>query len=206
MTNAPLTPLAGRVFEDTIDGYFPLQVSLAQMMRRNRLQAAWICLTHAPIMDIPDLPPDAPVPLSIHAGRAGMIDRLDLWLWWSADELQLGGQGSWRFLKDAESAPALCAGTRLAEPAYLTGIGIPDLAPVASHPTIARLEVTSAGPAQVYGAAQQLDWPTARLWGPVPAKPVIERRDSVSVLWQGQRINRTPQISIPPGSYLLAPS
>ncbi|MEM7061224.1 MAG: hypothetical protein AAF557_26910, partial [Pseudomonadota bacterium] len=110
----------GQPFEDTIDGYFPLQVSLAQMLERNGLSAAVVTISFAPIMHIPGLPPGDPVPLNIRSGYAGLIDDLSL----CVTPEKMSGFGMWRWL-----TPGLDRGTRfdpttrLAEPAYLSGIG-----------------------------------------------------------------------------------
>ena len=89
-----MPPTDTRIFEDTIDGYFPLRVSLAQMMDRNGFDAALVSLTQAPVAAFPGLPEDAPVPLTIRAGRAGLIDWLTLWLWHDGEGMRMRAQGS----------------------------------------------------------------------------------------------------------------
>lgn len=105
-------------FEDIIDGYFPLRISLMQMLERLGTPLAYVEITHAPIMQIPGLPHDAPVPLNIRAGRAGVIDRLHLR---AEGNGALSGAGSWRWLDGSHAGDVLDPMTRLAEPVYLWG-------------------------------------------------------------------------------------
>lgn len=118
-------PVNAKPFEDIIDGYFPLQESLRQMLVRNGFASACVTLTHAPIMNIPGLAPDAPVPLRLDRGTAGIADRLDIIIAMRGGDPQLSGSGKWRW--DSQSgvnAPTLSPLTRLAEPAIVKGIGI----------------------------------------------------------------------------------
>lgn len=105
-------------FDDTIDGYFPLSVSLADLMQRRGLIAACLLIEHAPIMEIPGLHPSEPVPLTINAGRAGIIDRMFLCI----DAHTLSGQASWHWLSGPGADPLFDPLTRLAEPAFLQGL------------------------------------------------------------------------------------
>ena len=75
---ARVIPVEAARFEDIIDGYFPLQESLRQMLCRNGFASACVTLTHVPIMDIPNLAPEAPVPLRLIQGVSGIADRLDI--------------------------------------------------------------------------------------------------------------------------------
>jgi hypothetical protein len=110
----------GEAFDDIIDGYFPLQVSLTQMLARKGFYAAHVTLSHAPIMDIPDLPPNAPVPLNIRSGRAGLIIYMSLDVTLDG----LSGSGRWRWLGESNPpGPEFDPLTRLAEPAFLIGTG-----------------------------------------------------------------------------------
>lgn len=112
----------GVPFEDIIDGYFPLRVSLGQMMDRLGAARAFVELSHAPIMQIPGLSHEAPVPLNIRAGRAGIVERLALWVDRDPNGgLCLGGSGVWRWLDGDLGAPCLDPNTRLAEPAFVVG-------------------------------------------------------------------------------------
>ena len=118
-------PVAATRFEDIIDGYFPLQESLRQMLNRNGFASACVTLTHAPIMDIPDLAPDAPVPLRLTKGIAGIADRLDIIVTLDGPDPHLSGAGKWRwYAKDRAPTKLLSPLTRLAEPAIVQGIGL----------------------------------------------------------------------------------
>lgn len=108
-------------FDDFIDGYFPLAVSISHLMQRRGLTFARLTLTHAPIMHIADLHPDAPVPLNITAGRAGMIDQMVLMVQAAGQTCRLQGHASWRWLDGSETGRTFDPETRLAEPAYLQG-------------------------------------------------------------------------------------
>lgn len=90
-------------------------------MERRGLSHARLTLTHAPIMHIADLHPDAPVPLNIAAGRAGMIDQMVLMVQAAGQSCRLQGHASWRWLDGSDTGQTLDPLTRLAEPAYLQG-------------------------------------------------------------------------------------
>ena len=115
---------SGAGFEDIIDGYFPLQTSIAQLMTRRKLTHAVLLLSHAPIMHIAGLDPQDPVPLSIRDGRAGMIDQMVLYATANAQTCELSGQGSWRWLDGTPPGGVFDPTTRLAEPAFLQGIAL----------------------------------------------------------------------------------
>lgn len=146
-------------FEDIIDGYFPLQVSLMQMLERLGSDLAYVEITHAPIMQIENLPHDAPVPLNIRDGRAGVIDQLHLRV---AADGAISGAGTWRWLDGSSATEPLDPMTRLAEPAFLSGFC---LAPAHPRPTeIAALSEAIAGglfgaeaPDQILPLSEALD-------------------------------------------------
>lgn len=118
--DAPALPSGGRAFEDTIDGYFPLHVSLRQMLHRNGFTAALVTLSHAPMLHVPGLPEDAPVPLNIRAGDAGIIKTARVWV----SEDQLIGFGTWRWLTPQSTMQQhLDPAVRLAEPVFVDGTG-----------------------------------------------------------------------------------
>ncbi len=122
---ARVIPVEAARFEDIIDGYFPLQESLRQMLCRNGFASACVTLTHVPIMDIPNLAPEAPVPLRLIQGVSGIADRLDIIVTLDGIELQLCGAGKWRwYSKEREPAKLLSPLTRLAEPAIVQGVGL----------------------------------------------------------------------------------
>ena len=113
--------LAARPFEDTIDGYFPLHVSLAQMLARCGFAAALVHIKYAPIMDFPGLPDTAPVPLSVSTGFAGILDCATF----CVTPETLSGVGRWRWLSaNVAGAARFGALTRLAEPCFVTGLGL----------------------------------------------------------------------------------
>lgn len=113
---------SGARFEDIIDGYFPLHISIAQLLTRRKLTHAVLLLSHAPIMHIAGLDPQAPVPLSIRHGRAGMIDQMVLYAATNSATCGLSGQGVWRWLDDTPPGDIFAPDTRLAEPAFVQGI------------------------------------------------------------------------------------
>jgi hypothetical protein len=115
-----ITWVEGTPFKDTIDGYFPLRTSLAQMLERQGFDAAIVTIDFAPIIHVPGLPAEAPVPLKIRSGQAGLIHRLSV----CATAQGLSGFGYWRWLTQANGPPVdLGPDIRLAEPAFLSGIG-----------------------------------------------------------------------------------
>ncbi|HBZ43998.1 MAG TPA: hypothetical protein DEO85_08090 [Maritimibacter sp.] len=116
------TPLPCQRFDDILDGYFPLGESLAQCLDRNRFGAALIVLTHAPILDLADRPDTAPVPLRLGGQTSGLIRRLMVVV---TTGRPVQGQGDWQW-HDENTNRALTAHTRLAEPAFVRGIGLRD--------------------------------------------------------------------------------
>lgn len=124
-TTTQALPVAATRFEDIIDGYFPLQESLRQMLCRHGFASACVTLTHAPIMDIPDLAPDAPVPLRLLSGTAGSASRLDIIVTLEGLEAHLSGAGHWRwYAGDGPQSEQFSPLTRLAEPAIVQGVGL----------------------------------------------------------------------------------
>lgn len=112
-------PAPGRLFEDLVDGYFPLGESLRQGLARNGLSAALVLITQAPILHLPQSA--GPVPLRLPRGASGLIRRFWGYAWRQGAEVQLIGAGDWHW--DDGSLRPLNAATRLAEPAFLRGIG-----------------------------------------------------------------------------------
>lgn len=119
-----IIPLAGHVFEYVIDGYFPLQESLRQMMERQGFCATIVCLNFAPAMDIPNLAPQDPVPLYVTDGFGCMIRRMTLVARHKDGKVEIEGYGDWNWF-DGPSVDALEFSTlhRLAEPAFVKGVG-----------------------------------------------------------------------------------
>ena len=123
-TKPTITPLAGQFFEDTIDGYFPLQESLKQMMERQGFSAAIVCLSYAPAMEIPDLAPSDPVPLYVTDGFGCMINRMTLVVRYSEGRAEIEGIGDWKWFDGPlVDAPHFSPLHRLAEPAFIKGVG-----------------------------------------------------------------------------------
>lgn len=156
MADTCLIRVVGTPFDDIIDGYFPLQISLAQMLVRNRFGAALVTLTHAPVLTVPDLAPDAPIPLSIRSGHAGLIQEMSLYV--CPDSLS--GFGHWRWLTPgAPDKKRFDPGTRLAEPVFLHGLGF----------------VTERDLAALFAERRRMTdvQPRDRVWGPFPDAPEI---------------------------------
>ena len=107
-------------FEDILDGYFPLRLSVDDLMLRRNLTHATLELSFAPIIDVPDLPHDAPAPLNIRSGRAGMIHWARLGVRNAPGGSVVGGCGHWQWFDDTPHETALDPMTRLAEPALVT--------------------------------------------------------------------------------------
>lgn len=123
-TEPTIMPLAGHVFEDTIDGYFPLQESIKQMMRRQGFSAAIVSLNFAPAMDIPNLAPEDPVPLYVTDGFGCMINRMTLVVRYIGGEVEIEGLGNWKWFDGPlVDAPHFSSLYRLAEPAFIKGVG-----------------------------------------------------------------------------------
>ncbi|MEP0505533.1 MAG: hypothetical protein ABJD13_13660 [Paracoccaceae bacterium] len=119
-----VTPVRAQVFENTLDGYIPLELSIQNMLDRNGFQAAWIVLMHAPVMDIPGLAATAPVPLILPQSCSGLIDSMDIVATRHRDTAQLSGVGSWRWSAADRAHETEFAQThRLGEPVFIRGIG-----------------------------------------------------------------------------------
>ncbi|MBO6776367.1 MAG: hypothetical protein JJ897_12890 [Marinibacterium sp.] len=205
MTGPILTPVAGTVFEDTIDGYFPLHLSLRQMLNRQDFAAALVILRHAPIMHLPGLPEDAPVPLRLPDGKAGLIHRLMVLATRDEKGASLQSVGRWRWL--TTEAP-LGPSTRLAEPAFLRGIGfksaIDDTSvsvcgAEASRIVLTRLAQHTSPSVVADLIREQTGWSDCRAWTlPTQAGFVAETAD---VCWGNQIVDRDAPLV--PGCLLL---
>ncbi|WP_425053629.1 hypothetical protein [Psychromarinibacter sp. S121] len=120
-----VVPVSGDLFEDTMDGYFPFRESVRQMLARNGFAAAWISLAHAPMMDLPDIAPDAPVPLRLRPEAAGTIRSMSVVAITGYGGVQLRGAARWSWFGPRTGADrAFSPDWRLAEPVFVRGIGL----------------------------------------------------------------------------------
>ena len=114
-------PVAGRFFEDIIDGYFPLRESLRQMLARQDFGAALVVITHAPLLHFPGDDGTGPVPMRLRQATAGLLRWSLALAVLEGNGLRLSGVADWRW---PENERGFGAETRLAEPAFLRGIGL----------------------------------------------------------------------------------
>lgn len=117
-----MTRRLGRPFETLLDGYFPLAESLRQGLDRLGLDTALVLICAAPVLHLPDRPPEAPVPMRLPRGTSGLIRRLLLLARREGRALRLAGAGTWTW-EDGSDRP-LTPATRLAEPLFLRGLGL----------------------------------------------------------------------------------
>lgn len=113
----------GQVFEDVLDGYFPLAETVRQCLARNGFGTALLILTQAPILDLPELGPSDPVPLRLGRHRSGLIRRALLQAELRDGGVALCGVADWVWYQ-GDPDTALSTGHRLAEPAFFRGIGL----------------------------------------------------------------------------------
>ncbi len=207
--NLNIAFVEAQYFEDTLDGYFPLAVSCADLMRRRGFAAAWLSLAHAPILDIAELPPDAPVPLNTDAGRVGMIDQMLACVTLTEVEAEIEGTAQWHWLGEGCAPQTLSPMTRLAEPAFLRGIAITQHSVEQGNQSphksgsFVKLDVSNEKSVTTDAALRQLGWAAARLWGPLHDGPGIRELGSKQVLFRGRRISRDICLSIGAGRYYL---
>lgn len=120
-------PVDGFYFEDFIDGYFPLIQSLSHLMDRQAVDAALLVLRVAPMMEIPGLAPEDPVPLHINPVYAGQIDWLGVVVRRVTQEVRISGHALWTWNdRKRRNASHLSPTIRLAEPAFVRGVGFRD--------------------------------------------------------------------------------
>ena len=105
-------------FNDVIDGYFPLQISLSHLLKRLDTSLAYVEIKYAPIMDIPGLQLFDPVPLNLKVRRVGMIEKLHVRYESSGN---FSSNGSWHWFDAQEANNSFDKVIRLAEPAYVEG-------------------------------------------------------------------------------------
>lgn len=159
--------VAGRAFEDILDGYFPLAESVRQMMERQGFSKAWVTLQHAPVMNIQGLAPTDPVPLSLPKIYAGMIHFMALTATSERDGISLEGAGDWFWLNPDDDGATFPGTIRLGEPAFVRGIGFTGDAQADDDAGVAVLRVPSSNSIRdaVCAATARLGWASARAWG-----------------------------------------
>lgn len=169
---ATIRPVQGRAFEDILDGYFPLEESIRQMMARQRFAAVWITLLHAPVMDLPHLSPSDPVPLTLPKIYAGMIDFMAINAVESESGLRLQGLGEWFWVNPEGRSENFSVFTRLGEPAFVRGVGISSQDAVSRGPmasqagvALAKLPAAPSIHADLAEATAELGWSSSRAWG-----------------------------------------
>ncbi|PTX03224.1 hypothetical protein [Pararhodobacter aggregans] len=113
--------VAGHFFEDIIDGYFPLGESLRQMLSRQGFGAALVVITHAPVLHWPGDDGQGPVPMRLRAATAGLLRWSLALAVLDGNGMRLSGVADWRW---PEGERGFGPETRLAEPAFLRGIGL----------------------------------------------------------------------------------
>lgn len=106
--------------EDILDGYFPLRMSVADLMQRRGLVRVRLEMRFAPILTVDGLPHDAPVPLNIQSGRAGMIYHAVLEARPGDSLPNLTGAAHWHWFDGTPAKNWLDPMTRLAEPALVS--------------------------------------------------------------------------------------
>lgn len=120
-------PVEADFFEDFIDGYFPLSQSLHHLIDRQKVDAALVILRVAPMMDIPGLAPQDPVPLHINPTHAGQIDWLAVMVERNAGDVRISGQAQWAWNDTRRhTQDYLSSSVRLAEPAFVRGLNVRD--------------------------------------------------------------------------------
>lgn len=111
-------------FEDFIDGYFPLTLSLRHLIDRLQVEAAFVVLRVAPMMDLPGLNPEDPVPLHIDPAQAGQINWMAVTARRTAVATVISGHALWTWnASESQSSPFLPPTIRLTEPVFVRGIG-----------------------------------------------------------------------------------
>lgn len=158
-------PLEGVPFSDTLDGYFPLAVSVQQMMARNGFDSAWFTLGFAPFVDVPHLLDTDAVPFSLRNHLSGMIGSMALVGSFTNAGFRLEGTGSWYREEPARSNRTLTGHVRLGEPAIVTGVGVSakirDTHPRATV-ALARILENVPSDAVLQKAANGLGWKAAQ--------------------------------------------
>lgn len=163
--NAALRPMGGSIFEDILDGYFPIRESARQLLERQGASAIWIRFVHAPVMTISGLSASEPVPMSVRKAYSGMIDHMTLFVARAGDQVEVSGVGDWYWADGREETDTLPDSTRMGEPVFVRGIRICDLAPE-SPPSIAlaKLHGSPSSDDELKRISEQLGWSAFRAW------------------------------------------
>ena len=149
-------------FNDVIDGYFPLKVSLSHLLVRLNTTLAYLEIRYAPIMDIPCLAHSDPVPLNVKVGRVGMIEKLHVRYESSGN---FSSNGNWHWLDAQEANNSFDKVVRLAEPAYVEGFFVSNK-PVSNSVKVAKPIITDEIPIgkEVWGPFITKDHQTLRAY------------------------------------------
>ena len=119
-----MVPIKATLFEDFIDGYFPLNVSLGHMLTRHGFSSAWILMRVAPMMEIPGLTVADPVPLHLNPAHGGQFNWLAATIQISDQVASLSGLAKWHWNDPTKvNEQKISANIRLSEPAFLWGVG-----------------------------------------------------------------------------------
>ncbi len=157
-------------FEDIIDGYFPLKTSIGQLLTRLGVDEAIIELSYAPIVHIPNLPHDAPVPLNVQNGRVGLIERMWLYAVMDLGDVTLSGTCKWHWLSGEHDSGQFDPKTRLAEPAFVTGFAkLDEMSPALARSgrTAHRVTLDPSSLEGPHAALNSLGWVHGALRGPM---------------------------------------
>lgn len=172
MSCVHIAPVAAEIFDDIIDGYFPFAESVRQMMVRRSLSAAFISLSHAPMMDIPALAPASPVPLRILKGSVGLVFAMQVLIVQKQDQIMCRGWGDWRWFNDMTKDHAVFDPmTRLAEPAFIRAIGLhqgpneTDLFGSVRFETDSGVAIGHRSKVEIAGEPDFEPWSSAQAWG-----------------------------------------
>jgi len=168
-------------FNDVIDGYFPLQISLSHLLKRLDTSLAYVEIKYAPIMDIPGLQLFDPVPLNLKVGRVGMIEKLHVRYESSGN---FSSNGSWHWFDAQEANNSFDKVIRLAEPAYVEGFYV-SKKPVSNSIKVARPIIADDMPSgeEVWGPFITKDYET--LGAHSSGSKHKELKDYLSILYRG---------------------
>jgi hypothetical protein len=165
-------------FNEVIDGYFPLQISLSHLLVRLNTTLAYVEIRYAPIMDIPGLELSDPVPLNVKVGRVGMIEKLHVRYESSGN---FSSNGNWHWLDAQEANNSFDKVVRLAEPAYVEGFFVSNK-PVSNSMKVAKSIITDEIPIgkEVWGPFITKDHQTLSAYSSVTKRK--ELKDYLTIL------------------------